>query len=186
MPVMLATLPETYRPLRRLEYEKLAALGTFEDERIELLDGVLFPMSPPAPPHSSAIDLLNVILVRALGDRARVRVQNPFAASDISEPQPDLLVAPLGDYRKEHPSEALLVIEVADSSLAIDRGRKRRIYAERGVPEYWIVDVAAERVEVYREPSDGVFAISEIRTKSDSITLLRFPDVTVHVEDVFA
>jgi len=181
---MVAALPENYRPLRRAEYDQLVLLGAFGDERIELLDGVLVPMSPIGPRHSSAIDMLNLILVRALGDRARIRVQNPFAASDISEPEPDLLVAPLADYVEDHPTEAYLVIEVAESSLAHDRGRKLRIYAERGVPEYWIVDVVARRIEVYREPAEGNFRSTRVFERGEAIDLLRFPDVTVRVTDV--
>jgi Uma2 family endonuclease len=181
---MVSALPEDFRPLRRVEYEQLTALGAFGDERIELLEGVLVPMSPIGPRHSSAIDLLNVLFVRALSERARIRVQNPFAASDISEPQPDLLVAPLADYLDEHPSVALLVIEVAESSLARDRGTKLRIYAARGIPEYWIVDVATRRIEVYREPSDDGYASARVFERGESIRLLGFPDVTVRVEDV--
>jgi len=181
---MVLALPEEFRPLRRAEYDQLIALGVFEDERIELLDGVLVPMSPIGPRHSSAIDLLTLILVRTLGDRARIRVQNPFAASDISEPQPDLLVAPLQDYDTEHPADAYLVIEVAESSLAKDRGRKLRIYAERGVPEYWIVDVVARRIEVHRDPSGSAFRSTCVFEQGEAIELLRFPDVSVHVLDV--
>ena len=106
--------PENFRPLRRAEFDKLVAAGAFDDERIELLDGVLVPMSPIGPPHSSAVDALTEILVVALQGRARVRVQNPFAASDISEPQPDLLVVARGDYRADHPRTAHLAIEVAE------------------------------------------------------------------------
>jgi Uma2 family endonuclease len=181
---MVVAFPENYRPLRRTEYDKLVALGVFEDERIELLDGVLVPMSPIGPPHSSAIDKLNLILVRALGDRARIRVQNPFVASDISEPQPDLLVAPLADYDEDHPAEAYLLIEVAESSLAYDRGRKLRIYAERGVPEYWIVDVVSRRIEVYRDPTGSTYRSTRVFERGEGIDLLRFPDVTVRVVDV--
>lgn len=181
---MAAALPENFRPLRRDEYDQLVALGAFGDERIELLDGVLVPMSPIGPRHSSAIDLLNLLLVRALGDRARIRVQNPFAVSDVSEPEPDFLVAPLRDYDTEHPTEAHLVIEVAESSLAQDRGRKLRIYAERGVPEYWIVDVVARRIEVFRDPSGSTFASARVFERGEEIALLRFPDVTVRVSDV--
>jgi Uma2 family endonuclease len=159
---MAVAVPENFRPLRRVEYDKLIELGVFGDERIELINGVLVPMSPIGPPHSNAVDLLMLLLVRALGDRARIRVQNPLAAGDISEPQPDLLVAPLADYETEHPAEAHLVIEVAESSLAYDRGTKLRLYAEQGVPEYWIVDVVARRIEVYREPSSGTFQTKRV------------------------
>lgn len=181
---MVLALPEEIRPLRRVEYDKLVELGVFEDERIELLEGVLVPMSPIGPRHSGAIDALNLLLVRALGDRARIRVQNPFAASDISEPEPDLLVAPLGDYRTEHPAEAYLVIEVAESSLAKDRGRKLRIYAQRGVPDYWVVDVVDRRVEVHRDPHGGGYRSSRVFERGESIALQVFPDVSFSATDI--
>jgi Uma2 family endonuclease len=181
---VVTALPDNFRPLRRSEYDKLVELGVFGEERIELLDGVLVPMTPPGPRHCSAVDLLNLLLVRALGDRARIRVQNPFAANDISEPQPDLLVAPIDDYVTDHPTEAFLVIEVAESSLAKDRGEKLRIYAERGVPEYWIVDVAAQRVEVYRNPGEGRFRSTRVFEHHEAIHLLLFPDVRVRVADI--
>jgi len=182
---MVAAPPENFRPLRRTEYDKLVALGAFAEERIELLDGVLVPMSPIGPRHASAVDLLTLLLIRALGDRARIRVQNPFAAGDFSEPEPDLLVAPLADYVTDHPAEAYLVIEVAESSAAQDRGRKLRIYAERGVPEYWIVDVVTKRVEVHRDPARGTFRSTRVLEQHESIELLRFPDVCVRLSDVF-
>lgn len=172
------------RPLRRAEYDKLVELGAFGDERIELLEGALVPMSPIGTRHASAVDMLNLLLVRALGDRARIRVQNPFAAGDISEPEPDILVAPLGDYRAEHPAEAYLVIEVAESSLAKDRGVKLRIYAQRGVPEYWIVNVVARQVEVYRALQGGTYRESRVFEAGEAISLTAFPDVSISVGDV--
>jgi Uma2 family endonuclease len=181
---MVLAFPETYRPLRRVEYDKLVELGVFEDERIELIDGVLIPMSAIGPRHSSAIDLLNVFLVRALGDLARIRVQNPFALNDISEPEPDFLVAPLRDYLEDHPSEAYLVIEVAESSLAYDRGKKLRLYAERQIPEYWIVDVVSKRIEVYRDPSGSTYRDVRVVDQAGEIQLLEFPRVTLRVADV--
>jgi Uma2 family endonuclease len=182
---MVVALPPDIRPLRRAEYDKLVELGAFQDERIELLDGALVPMSPIGTRHASSVDRLVLILVRALGDRAWVRVQNPFAASDISEPQPDVLVAPLADYRLDHPSAGHLVIEVAESSLPKDRGIKLRLYAERNIPEYWIVDVASSRVEVFREPRGGSYDECRVYELGESIEVSAFPDVIVAVADLF-
>lgn len=178
------SVPERIRPLRRVEYDKLVELGAFENERIELLDGVLVPMSPIGPPHSSAVQKLNLLLVRALGDRAAIRPQLPLAALEHSEPEPDLVVAPLSDYDTAHPSDAHLVIEVAESSLKQDRGIKQRIYAECGVPEYWIVNLVDHRIEVYTDPEGGAYRRTALFARGESITLVRFPDVQVRVEDV--
>src|SRR5258705_7967248 len=117
------------RPLRRVEYDKLVELGVFEGERIELLEGRLVYMTPPGPPHASTVDKLMELFFRGLGDRARIRVQSPFAALETSEPQPDLAIVPRADYEREHPSRADLVIEVSDSSLRYDRGPKLPVYA---------------------------------------------------------
>jgi Uma2 family endonuclease len=176
--------PEGTRPLRRVEYDKLVALGVFEDERIELLRGALVPMSPIGPPHSATIDRLTRILVVALLDRATVRVQNPFAALDDSEPEPDVNVVPVGDYDSDHPERALVLIEVAESSLARDRGIKLQIYAENGVPEYWVVNLVNRRIEVYSNPSSAGYETIRHLERGQSIRLVSFPDVEIQVSDV--
>ena len=94
----------------------MVALGLFEDERVELIDGVVLCMSPEGAPHGATIQRLNQILVLALYPRAAVRVQSSFAASDGSEPEPDVAVVRAGDYDDAHPSKADLIIEVADDS----------------------------------------------------------------------
>ncbi len=97
---------ERFRPLRRVEYDKLIELGAFQDEKIELLEGVLVRMSPIGPPHSSAVQKLNAILTPTLAARAAVRIQSPFAALDLSEPEPDVAVVPAGSYDQAHPDKA--------------------------------------------------------------------------------
>lgn len=173
------------RPLRRVEYDQLVALGTFRGERIELIAGELRRMSPIGPPHASAVDQLTELLVLALAGRARVRVQGSFAAGDLSQPEPDVTVLPLGDYRTVHPQVAHLIIEVADSSLRYDRGEKADLYAQSGVPEYWVVDLADRVVEVHRSPSAGRYEEQRVRASGTRIQLLAFPDVEVAVDDIF-
>ena len=172
------------RPLRRVEYDKMVELGMFEDERIELLRGVLVPMSPIGPPHSATIDRLTRMLVLALDGRGTVRVQNPFAALDDSEPEPDLSVVPFGDYDEGHPERAELLIEVAESSLSRDRGVKLRIYAENGVPEYWVVNLVDRTIEVHTEPAPGGYGRMQSYVAGQSIRLTRFEDIQILVADV--
>jgi Uma2 family endonuclease len=165
----------------------MGELGFFqEDERVELIDGMLVRMPPIGPPHASVVDRLNELLLLALVGRARVRIQHPFAADDYSEPQPDVLVAPLADYTKDHPQEALLVIEVSDSSLAYDRKTKGKLYAEASIPEYWIVDIKARRVEVRTSPTVDGYARTESFDELATMSPSRFPDVTIRVADLFA
>ena len=175
---------EVIRPLRRVEYDQLVALGAFEDERIELLDGELVAMSPVGAPHCFAVQKLTELLVLALVGRAAVRPQLAFAALEFSEPEPDLAVVPLADYHADHPAQAHLLIEVAESSLAKDRGRKRRLYAECGVPEYWIVNLCDRCIEVYTEPSASSYAQQRTFAHGAAIALRAFPDVSLRVADI--
>lgn len=181
---MVAQEVPRIRPLLRAEYDKLAALGSFEDERLELLEGALVEMSPPGPPHSATVDKLTMLLAPALVGRAIVRVQGPFAAEAISEPEPDLMVMSLGDYTSGHPEQALLVIEVSESSLGQDRGVKQRIYARSGVADYWIVNLVDRVIEVYREPQGERYAVLQRFGAGGNVTLLAFPDLIVPVSSV--
>ena len=178
-------LPERPRPLKRVEYDRLVALGVFEDERVELLHGVLIDMSPNNPDHASPIQRLGMILVPALVGRAEVRVQLPLVAHDESEPEPDLAVVPSGDYRREHPAQALLVIEVAASSLGKDRSVKAPLYAASGFPEYWIVNVVDRVIEVHRAPGATGYGSVSVFALGDVVHPQAFPGVAVAVADVF-
>ena len=117
-------------------------------------------------------------------DRAEVRSQSPLAASDESEPEPDVAVLPPGAYLDDHPRAAHLVVEVADSSRAKDLGVKARLYAEMGVPDYWVVDLARRELVVHRDPAPDRYR--EVRTlgAGDAIALLAFPEVTVRIADI--
>jgi Uma2 family endonuclease len=141
-------------------------------------------MSPIGPPHSSTVQKLNALLLPPLLERATVRIQSPFAASDTSEPEPDVAIVPIGDYDTEHPTQAYLVIEVADSSLQRDRDIKQRIYAQAGVPEYWIVNTAEKCIEVYRTPRAEGYLTRERVTDDGSVSLPNFADVQVQVRDL--
>jgi len=181
----MATVPaEVIRPLRRVEYDQLVALGVFQDERIELLDGALYEMSPIGIPHDFAVQELTEILVQALHGRAKVRPQMSFAASEISEPEPALTLTPSISWDSEQANQALLIIEVAESSLAIDRGRKRRLYANCNVPEYWIVNLPEHCIEVYTLPEPNGYARVERYEPGQAIRLGAFSDVEVRVSAV--
>jgi Uma2 family endonuclease len=177
-------LPEHARPIRRHEYDKMVELGIFEGERVELLYGVIVRMSPKGAPHDSAIQRLTALLVPALLGRATVRIQSSFAASDGSEPEPDVAIVPLGEYRDEHPSSASLIIEVADSSLTVDRGVKAQLYAESGVAEYWVVNVRDGIVEVHSEIVAGAYTRVEPFRRGDELRPAAFADVLIAVKDV--
>lgn len=179
------TEPRRVRPLKRAEFDQLVELGAFRGERVELVRGVLVEMAPQGEPHAGAIEVLNEILMPALKGRARVRVQSPLAASDDSVLEPDLAILEKSTSRREAPTTALLVVEVADSSLAFDRKVKAALYAEARVPEYWIIDTNRRQVEVYTHPARGTYKKVERHGVSASLKLREFPDVTVRIADLF-
>lgn len=175
--------PELFRPLKRSEYDQLIGLGVFDDERVELLQGVLVKMSPQEAPHASTVQKLTRLLIARLQDRGSVRGQLPLALSDDTEPEPDVAIVPLGDYETEHPRTALLIIEVADSTLRKDR-RKAAVYASAGIAEYWIVNLGARTVEVYSSPEGDRYA--EVRTlrTGETVQPLALPDVALAVAEI--
>jgi Uma2 family endonuclease len=175
---------EGHRPLKRVEYERLASLGYFEDERVELLFGVVVEMAPIDPAHEESSYQVRSCIELALGRRAVVRACSPFAASEISEPEPDIMVVPRANYWTENPSRAHLVVEVSRSSLRRDRGVKVRLYGLAQVDEYWIVNQCDGVVEVYRDARDGEWASKATYRRGDAIAMLAFPDVSVAVTDV--
>ena len=177
---------ETVWPLSRAQYEQMVDVGVFdEDDRVELLEGVLVAMSPQNFPHAGAITRLNRILMRTFGDVADVCVQVPFAAGPRSMPEPDLYLAPLDRPQDRHPDTALLVVEVSDSSQRRDRRLKPRIYAAAAVPEYWIVDVGRQFVEVHSEPLEDRYGTVHVLRPGDRIALVALPGRSVAVAEVF-
>jgi Uma2 family endonuclease len=172
------------RPLRRAEYETLVGVGAFEGEHVELVRGVVLSMSPIDPPHAKSVDVLNRLLTKTVPDTVWVRIQHPFAATDDSAPQPDVALVPDGDYGKAHPSRAYLVIEVAASSLRFDRTVKAGVYAEAGVPDYWVVNLVDGQIEVHREPTPRGYRVVTTYRRGERVALLAFPDVTIAVDDV--
>ncbi len=151
------------RALTVAEYHRMGEVGILtERDRVELIEGELIAMSPIGSEHSGTVNALNRMLVLAVGDRGVVAVQNPVQLDDLSEPEPDFAVLKPreDDYRKAtpRPEEVLLIIEVADSSLAYDRAVKRSLYARHGIPEFWIVNLVAGEVEVCRTPSGDRYA----------------------------
>lgn len=173
------------RRLTRAEYDRMAELGFFRGERVELIRGTVIAMSPIGPPHGSVVDRLTEMLVPRLLGRARVRIQQPFLAIDESEPEPDVAIVPLARYSKEHPDQAHLIIEVADCSLAHDRDTKAPLYAATGVTEYWLVDVETQAVHVHTEPSEGRYVRVDRREGDAPLSPQVFPDVVVTVRDLF-
>jgi len=159
-----------------------------EDDRVELLEGMIVTIAPPSPPHNEAVTICTYALIRACGDGAVVRTQCSFVAGAWSLPQPNVAVVPgrLGDHWKENPHGALLLVQVADSCVKQDRLSKSRIYAAANVPEYWIVNLRESVVEVMRDPdrATALYRDTRVLRAGDEIELAALPSARVAVAEL--
>jgi Uma2 family endonuclease len=158
------------------------------DDRVELLDGIIVAMPPQDPLHASGIRRVDRALRRALGPEVLISPQLPFVAAPRSVPEPDLAVLPgsVDDYDTRHPTRALLVIEVAVSSLVQDRLTKSRIYAQAGVPSYWIVNLRDRVVEWFADPDPDsrVYRARGTSNDASALPLAALPGVTISAADL--
>ena len=178
----------------RQEYDKMVECGIFPPgERVELIDGEIIEMSPQKSGHATAIRLTEEALRLAFGAGYDVRVQMPLALDPLSEPEPDVAVVRGSprDYRDAHPASALLVVEVADTTLSYDREQKGSLYARAGVADYWILNLSEGRLEVFRDP----IAMAQARygwiyrtvgyyTAGEQVSPLAAPQAVVPVADL--
>jgi len=183
------TVPIPRRRFTREEYYRLAEIGFFQGERVELIEGEIVKMSPISPFHGEVLTLLAERLWQLFGEGYRVRVQLPLSLGD-SEPEPDIAVVPgkAGDYVHAHPTTALLVVEVAQTSLEYDREVKAPLYARAGIPEYWIVNLDGQCIEVYRDPApmgeSYGYRSRRIYLKGEQIAPLQKPEGSVNVDEL--
>jgi Uma2 family endonuclease len=173
------------------DYHRLGEAGILgEDDRVELLAGQLVDMSPIGPRHALAVDALNELLVSAVAARAWVRPQNPVELDDGSEPQPDLALVrrPWRGYPTAHPrpGDIFLLVEVADSSLDVDRGAKLELYARAGIPELWIIDLTTDGVFVHRNPAGSRYESVTRIEPSGVLEVEALPGVVIAAASLFA
>ena len=170
------------------EYHQMAESGILtEDDRVELINGEIISMSPINSPHAGHVKRINALFTHLLGERAIVSVQDPLAINDFSEPEPDVMLLKPQDnfYADAHPQpdDVYLLIEVADSSIRIDREIKLPLYAKAQVAEVWIVNLVDWQIEVYRSPSAGIYQKIMVAKRGQNITVPHF-SLTVTVEDL--
>ncbi len=187
---MASVVPERRHRLTYNEYLLMGERGILApDARVELIDGEIIDMAPINSPHSGTVIRLNQMLTRALRDFALVSVQNPLIVGQYSVPQPDIAVLrPREDfYTKTHPrpEDVLLVIEVADSSTTYDRNVKAPIYAQAGIGEYWLVDLEAKSVQVFRDPQQGTYKTVLAMQGPGTITPILLPEFVLRVASLF-
>ena len=171
------------------EYYRMGEAGIFgPEERVELLDGLLIAMPPGGPPHDYGVQRMTSAFYERFAGRAYISGQAAVTLDRWSEPEPDVMLCtlPHEQYAVAHPkpSQVLLVVEVAASSLRYDAGMKLRAYARRGVREYWIVDVEHSHVDVYREPRGERYTKHERAGRGQSVAPTAFPDDAIAVNDI--
>ena len=179
----------------RKEYDALIEHGIVtREDRVELIDGLLIVAEPQSAYHYTAIGLVVRALTRAFGDGWTVRSQGPLALDETSEPEPDVAVVrgDLLDYAGAHPSDPVLVVEVALSSLALDRRYKSSLYARAGRSEYWVLDLVTRTLEVRREPAPSAsapygwdYGSVQVLRPGETVRALAAPNVAINVSDLF-
>ena len=186
-------LEPTRRRWTRDEYYRMGELGWFTGQRVELLDGEIMVLRPQGPSHATSTDRVRRVLEHALGEGVWVRMQFPVDFGSYSEPEPDVSVVTgsLEDYTSAHPTTALLVVEVSDSTLSYDRNRKASLYARAGIADYWIVNVVEGQLEVRRQPMPNPgkrygfdYANVTILHEADIVVPLCRPQVRITVGDL--
>jgi Uma2 family endonuclease len=171
----------------REEYDKMIAAGMFAPgERVELIDGKILRMAPQGSAHFTAIRLAEEALRKAFGVGYQVRTQGPLSISSSSEPEPDIAVVTgtPRDYRDAHPSTALLIIEVADTTLEYDRQSKRNLYAQADVQDYWIVNLVDRCIEVFRHAEQGTYGSTRRFFPGDRVSPLAAPEADIRVDQM--
>src|ERR1700722_7311439 len=178
----------------RDEFYRLADLGLFRGQRAELIDGVIMVLSPQNWPHAITVDRAAKLLDRLLAPAFWVRSQLPLSFGPMTEPEPDVSVVTGGpkDYQ-DHPTFAVLIVEVSDSTLAYDRGPKASLYARAGIADYWIVNLVDRKLEVRRTPvadatqvyGHGYASLTELIPPA-TVSPLAAPQVSLVVADLIA
>ena len=173
------------------DYARMGETGILTaDDRVELIDGEVREMSPIGPPHAGIVDRLAELLFARLMGTVQVRTQGPVRLSQNTEPEPDLAILRRRDdyYQQHHPEsdEILLVIEVADSSLLYDRVEKMPRYAQAGIPEAWLVNVAAREVNIYAGPKPTGYAEERVVRRGDEIVSATVPELRLPSTALFA
>jgi Uma2 family endonuclease len=171
------------------QYHELVATGILDARRVELLEGDIVEMPPEGMPHAVYCGRTVKTLRNLLGDRAEIRETHPITLPDNSEPEPDVAVvrSPDTQYLRHHPypEDIFWLIEYADSTLAKDVTIKQRIYAQAGIVEYWVVNLTAGELIVFRGIEGDRYA-TETRLTAGSIAPLSFPDLEIEVNRLFS
>lgn len=182
-------MPQTL-PITTEQYQCLVDQGTFRGQKgqIELIYGKIVRMNPQGPVHADPIDELTEWSVREASKFFRIRIEKPIEIAKFnSTPEPDVAWVTRRRYAERHPAaeDVHLLIEVSHGSQAFDRGEKLRLYAEAGIPEYWIVDVPSRSLEILTRPAGGTFQQSTVYGVADTVCPACLPSARLAVARLF-
>ena len=171
------------------EYERMGDAGIFSsDSRLELIEGEVYEMSPIGSPHAACVKFLSTLLNRLFGGKLLVSTQDPIRLNDFSEPQPDIALLRWRDdfYRTAHPraEDIVLLIEVADTTLHIDRVVKLPLYAKAGIPEVWIVNLIDDQIEIYAEPTGDTYGVVRSFQRGEDAQAHSIPSLAINVGEM--
>jgi len=171
------------------DYYRMAEVGILSPEdRVELIDGEIIQMSPIGTRHAGCVNRATRLFSLAFSGRAVVSVQNALRLSNYTEPEPDIVLLKYrpDDYadKRMMAEDALLVLEVADTTLRYDRDVKVPRYAAAGVPEVWIEALKGDRLLVYRDHADDGFKTGLVLKRGDSVSTMAFPDISFTVDEL--
>jgi len=185
--------PDFNHPLKHLtnldEWRRMGEANIFPPgSRVELINGEILDMAPIGSYHAGHLKNINKLFTRLMPEDLITSVQDPLQLGDLSEPEPDfMLLKPHADnYYSRHPTaeDVLLLIEVADSSLRFDQNEKLHLYAQHGVPEYWLLNLNHKCLEVYRKPNGEAYAEKSTLHSGDTVTLTQLPNLSIQVSAI--
>ena len=172
----------------------MAEAGLFVDQRVELIEGIIVEMTPQQNQHFVTLCRVQQVLTRVFGEGYWVRPQGPLRLGDRSEPEPDVSVVrgTLEDYT-DHPTSAVLVVEVSQTTLAFDRGHKAALYAAAEVPDYWVVNLIDRQLEIFRSPTpddavetDRRYAEHRVLSRDEKVAPLAAPESAIQVAELLS
>jgi Uma2 family endonuclease len=171
------------------EYDRMGETGILsKDDRVELIEGEIFEMSPIGRRHAACVDRLTELFSEKLQRKAIIRIQSPIVLNDYSEPQPDVaLLKRRADFYEQSlplPADVLLLVEVADTTLESDRQIKVPLYARAGIAEAWVVNLTDEQIEVYTQPANGVYQSQQHFKRGETITVSGSLNLSLSVEEI--
>ena len=171
------------------EYQRMLEAGILsEDDHVELIDGEIIKMSPIGSRHVACVNRLNATLNRKIGEQVIISIQNPVRLDNYSEPEPDIaLLKPREDFYAQSlptPADVLLIIEVADASVNLDRRVKLPLYARAGIPEVWLVNLPEDRVESHSEPVNGAYQSIRMARRGEAVSSESIRPLILNTDDI--